>query len=416
MTLRLRFLFLSLFAIAGLTVSAGTLPGFRVETLARADGFVSSIVTDSQGTIYFTTTEGWIYRVDGVGATKIASLPTHAGGNGGLLGMALIDDNTAAVHYTTWDGEDGDAARVLDDVIARVDLASGAETVLTTFVCDINRRERGASSEHHGGNPTVAPDGSIFVGIGEYGGYILAQKTEWNGGKIWRINPNGTANQWALGLRNPYDLAFDPELGRLVVADNGPNDGDEIHIVEHGTNCGWPYTFGNEPPVEGATPPVYVFPHTVAPTGLARLTPDANDMLRRGYLAGAFVTRAIYYFPNWASPIPLLDNFDEYVIDVTQAPNGDILFASAGWTGSAIHRLTVPLRGDCNGDGFADARDLLSMTAELADGAPHPMVTAQDGDYRGSWGCDANADGEIDGSDFEKLRAMLTPKHRAVRK
>jgi hypothetical protein len=81
---------------------AATLPGFRVETLAQGEGFVSSVAIDSRGTIYFTTTDGWLQRVEGSGATKIASLPTHQGGNGGLLGMALLDDATAVVHYTTW--------------------------------------------------------------------------------------------------------------------------------------------------------------------------------------------------------------------------------------------------------------------------------------------------------------------------
>lgn len=407
---------LLLFLLLAGSARAATLPGFRVETLAQADGFVSSLVTDSEGTVYFTTTNGWIHRVDGNGATRVASLPTRSGGNGGLLGMALIDDRTAVVHYTTWNEETGEQAKVLDDVISRVDLESGAETVLTTFVCDIYRRERGASSEHHGGNPIVAPDGSIYVGIGEYGGHIIAQKPEWNGGKIWRINPDGTANQWALGLRNPYDLAFDPELGRLVVADNGPTAGDEIHVIDQGANCGWPYTYGNEPPIEGANAPVFVFADTVAPTGLARLTPGANPMLRRGYLMGAFVTSAIYYFPTFAAAIPLIEEFDDFIIDVTQAPNGDVLFATAGWGGTGIHRLHVPLRGDCNGDGFTDARDLGAIRAELADGPPHAMVTAQDGEHRGSWGCDANADGVIDGNDLEKLSSMLNLRRRSVRK
>src|SRR5690349_2640909 len=147
------------------TADAATLPGFRVETLVRAPGFVSSVVSDSHGTIYFTTTDGWIERVDGTQATPIASLPTHSGGNGGLLGMALLDDHTAVVHYTTWNNVGGSLAKVLDDVVSRVSLDDGAETVLHAFPGDIEHRETGVSPEHHGGNPTVAPDGSVFVGI-----------------------------------------------------------------------------------------------------------------------------------------------------------------------------------------------------------------------------------------------------------
>lgn len=414
MTLIRYFVVLLFLGVQGL--HAATLPGFRVETLARADGFVSSVVTDSKGTIYLSTTDGWIHRVDGTQTTRVASVPTKAGGNGGLLGMVLTDDGTAVVHYTTWNEDEGELAKVLDDVVSRVDLATGAELILHEFVCDIETRQHGASSEHHGGNLALGPDGSVFVGIGDYGTNILAQRPEWNAGKIWQVFPNGHAMQWGLGLRNPYDLSWDPELEAVVVGDNGPKAGDEIHVVGRGENCGWPQTYGTHSPAEGANVPVYVFPETVAPTGLLRLN-GRVPLLRRGYLLGAFVSRGLYYFPTFsAPPVAVLKDFDEYVIDVTQAPNGDLVFATAAFTGqSAVRRLHVPGRGDCNGDGATDWRDIFPMMLEASDGGPHPTVTAQDGELAGSWGCDANADGMIDPSDLRALNAMLAGKRRAVR-
>lgn len=411
-------------ALLTTTARADLLPGFRLETVARAEGFVSSIVTDSKGTIYFTTTDGWIHRVEGSESVRVAALPTRSGGNGGLLGMALLDDDHAVVHYTTWTHETGELAKVLDDVIARVDLRNGAASTLHTFVCDIDNRLHGASSEHHGGNPTVAPDGSIFVGIGEYGGGLIAQKPEWNGGKIWRIDPStGEVAQWALGMRNPYDLAWDPELERVVVADNGSAGGDELHILAQGDNAGWPWTYGDQPPLEGANVPAYVWPETVAPTGLLRLN-GGNSMLKRGYLVASFVTRGLYYFPNVttnpiAHPVPLAHALPDYVIDVTQAPNGDVIVGAATWTGTVIHRLHVPPRGDCNGDGAADWRDVYPMMLEVRDGGEngaHPMITAQDGAHAGSWGCDANADSLIDAKDFEALSRIIGGRQRAVRR
>jgi len=408
---------LILVSLAGTTASAATLPGFRVETLAHANGFVSSVVTDSNGIIYFTTTDGWIQRVDGTESTKIAALPTHAGGNGGLLGMALLDDHTAVVHYTTWDGE-GELAKVLDDVVSRVDLTSGAETVMHSFVCDIESRSRGASSEHHGGNPAIGPDGAVFLGIGEYGGHLIAQRPEWNGGKVWRIDRDGSATQWALGMRNPYDVAWDPELQRVVVTDNGENGGDEVNVIAEGSNCGWPNTYGTHAPMEGAVEPVYVFEQTVAPTGLARLS-GANPMLRRGYLSGAFVTRSVYYFPSVVPPvaraIPLVSSFAEFVIDVTEAPNGDVIFATAAGATSSIQRLSVPVRGDCNGDGTVDWRDVYALVREVNDGGPHPAYLAQDGAYAASWGCDVNLDGTIDANDVTALSELIGSRRRAVR-
>ena len=391
------------------------LPGFRMEKIADVPGFASSIVVDSQGTIYATSTSGWVVRIEGSQAVSVTALPTKASENGGLLGMALLDDDTAVVHYTTWLG-----TQVLDDVIATVDLTTGAERVLRAFPGDIELRERGVNGEHHGGNPTVAPDGSIFVGIGEYGVQAPAQDPEWNGGKIWRLDRDGNATQFAIGMRNPFDLAWDPLLDRPVVSDNGPQAGDEIHVIAAGANCGWPVTYGNQPPMEGATAPVYVFPTTVAPTGLLRLS-GANPLLRRGFVTAAFVTEALYYFPDLAAqpvpaPVPIVQDFGAYVMDVAEGPAGEIYVATAFNGASEIHRLHVPPRGDCNGDGLTDVRDIVPLIHELHDGESHPMTTAQDGEYRGSWGCDANADGLIDSRDLDVLAQMVSSRRRVVRK
>ena len=408
-----------LFLLLTTSVAAETLPGFRVETIASVPGFATSVAIDSKGTLYCTTTDGWIHRVEGNSSVPVTALPTRSGGNGGLLGMALFDDATAAVHYTTWitvwEGE-----RVFEDVVSTVDLTTGAETVLRRFPGDVEVPERGVSDEHHGGNPTVAPDGSIFVGIGDYGAYSPAQDPRWNGGKIWRIDREGNAEQYARGLRNPYDLAWDPELERIVVSDNGPKAGDEIHIVARGNNLGWPASFGYDPPLTGHVAPVYVWPTTVAPTGLARLAPERNAMLPRGYLSAAFVTRALYYFPDLVSPVPdpvaVLEGFDEFVIDVTQAPSGAIYFATASMKGTTgIHRLDVPPRGDCNGDGLADMRDIVPVMNEISDGGPHARITAQDGAHAGSWGCDANADGTIDEADYAATLRLVFTRRRASR-
>lgn len=405
-----------LFFLSSFNAAAGLLPGFRAEPIARGDGFVSSVVVDSKGVVYFTTTDGWVHRAVGGGQSeRVIAVPTKAGGNGGLLGMALLDDRTAIVHYTTWSGE-----KVLDDVIAKVDLLNSTQTVLKAFPCDVELPGRGASDEHHGGNPTIGQDGMVFVGIGEYAGRTIAQKPEWNGGKIWRIDPRtGDATQWALGMRNPYDLAWDPALAKIVVADNGPDQGDELHIVSEGANCGWPLTFGREPQFEGSTAPVFTFDHTIAPTGLARLS-GANSLLSRGYLLGAFVTRAIYYFPSLAvqsipEPTAIVDGFPEFVIDVTEAKDGAIYFATAWGASSTIWKLQPPARGDCNGDSAVDWRDIYPLMQELDDADSQAVTDAQSGAFAGSWGCDANGDDLINSADQPALLDLIGVRRRVVR-
>jgi hypothetical protein len=136
-----------------------------------------------------------------------------------------------------------------------------------------------------------------------------------------------------------------------------------------------------------------------------------NGMLRSGYVIAAFVTKALYYVPNidarpFPDPIALIQKETGAIIDVAEAPNGDLLFV----TGDAVYKLIVPLRGDCNGDGKIDAADWDALIRELADG-PHSMF-----DARGSWGCDVNGDGVIDGRDLAALRSVLGWRARAVRK
>ena len=387
--------------LTAVSARATALPGFRVELLGSTAGFASSLAIDSRGAIYYTTTRGDLFRFQDGQSVLVAHVLTDANGDSGLLGMALRDDHTAVVHYTT----PGQIA----DVLSTIDLTSGTETVLHSFVCDIEFPARGASSEHHGGNPIVASDGSIFVGIGDYGGGLIASLPEWNGGKIFRLDPAGAVTQFARGFRNPFDMSWDAANQRLIATDNGAAVDDEINIVHQGDYCGWPFTMGNGPAIDGAVSPIYVFPVVVAPTGIIAVS-GRNTMLRRGYLLAAFVTKALYYIPDidarpLPDPIVLIRGETGPIIDVAEAPNGDVYFV----TGNAVYRLIVPMRGDCDGNGRVDAADLDALRREL-DGGPHAMTAA-----RASWGCDVNGDGLIDTRDLTALSAMISFRVRAVR-
>jgi glucose/arabinose dehydrogenase len=384
-------------------IEAATLPGFGVQQIAITSGFCSSLAVDSRGILYYTTTSGDLFHVDDNGASaKVAHVATQFIGNAGLLGMALLDDATAIVHYTT----PGPAA----EVISRIDLGSGAETVVARIFDDPEVPGRIVPSEHHGGQPVAGDNGSVYVGIGDFGTFLIAARPEWIAGKILRIGPNGNVTQLASGFRNPFGMAWDPAGRRLVVADNGDVADDEINIVtQAGGFFGWPYTMGTEAPYPGAVPPIYTFTDVVAPTGMTRLS-GRNPILRSGYLLGAFVAKSVYFIPDidarpLPDPIALVSSETGPVIGVAESPAGGIFFA----TGSAIYRLTVPARGDCNGDGLVNFADLAALDAELA-GGDHPVFAS-----KASWGCDVDGDGVISASDRVALLAMLHPRRRGAR-
>lgn len=124
---------------------------------------------------------------------------------------------------------------------------------------------------HDGGTLAFGPDNMLYLSLGDGGG---ANDTNpghgetGNGqdptnilGTILRINVDGSNSAngqygipadnpflddpdipdeiYAYGLRNPYRFSFDSETGRLIVADVGQNNIEEIDIVTAGGNYGW---------------------------------------------------------------------------------------------------------------------------------------------------------------------------------
>ena len=112
---------------------------------------------------------------------------------------------------------------------------------------------------HNGGALKFAPDGTLFVAVGDNAQPDLAQRLDSRFGKILRINADGTIPDnnpfvdtargpnraiWALGLRNPFTLAVRPGDGALFINDVGQSAFEEIDLGRPGANYGWPVTEG----------------------------------------------------------------------------------------------------------------------------------------------------------------------------
>ena len=125
---------------------------------------------------------------------------------------------------------------------------------------------------HNGGELAFGPDGLLYISTGDGGaaddqgpGHVPEGNAQSLAplnvlGKILRIDPRGhnSANGrygiprdnpfvgrrgadeiFAYGFRNPYRMSFDATTGRLIVADVGQNDIEEVDIVRAGGNYGW---------------------------------------------------------------------------------------------------------------------------------------------------------------------------------
>lgn len=119
------------------------------------------------------------------------------------------------------------------------------------------------SASHSVGNVRFAPDGTLFVSLGDGARFdavdddaLRAQDLDSLAGKVLRVsrtgagvpsnpfwNGNAQANRskvWALGLRNPYRFNLRPGTGTPYVGDVGWNDVEEINVATPGANFGWP--------------------------------------------------------------------------------------------------------------------------------------------------------------------------------
>ena len=120
----------------------------------------------------------------------------------------------------------------------------------------LRRKHDGIAGNLAGGRILVdSKNERLFYTNGEYGwggdtiaapsGVPLPQDPKSHYGKIMAIDlATGAFAIHAHGLRNMQGITFDPQ-GRLWTVEHGPRGGDELNLIEEGSNYGWPHvSFG----------------------------------------------------------------------------------------------------------------------------------------------------------------------------
>ena len=114
-----------------------------------------------------------------------------------------------------------------------------------------------ANAYHNGCAVQVGPDNNLWVSMGDAGDLSLPQRRSSLNGKILRINYDGSipgdnpfsdSPVYALGLRNPQGIAFEPGTKRPYSIEHGPDVHDEINRLRPGRNYGWPCWSGRSYP------------------------------------------------------------------------------------------------------------------------------------------------------------------------
>jgi glucose/arabinose dehydrogenase len=204
-----------------------------------------------------------IVHVDNGSTSRVRTIEeADPAGEGGLLGLAMTDDEkTVFAYYTaandnriismSWNGRDLGSPKVILRGIPK------------GFI-------------HNGGRLVIGPDGYLYVGTGESGSGRLSQDKDSLGGKILRLRLDGRPapgnpfdnEVFSYGHRNVQGLAFDDD-GRLWASEFGQQAWDELNLIKEGANYGWPEVEGSGS-VRGMTNPKVVWrTRDASPSGLA---------------------------------------------------------------------------------------------------------------------------------------------------
>ena len=283
-----------------------------------------------------------------------------AEGQGGLLAVALDPDfaaNNLVYIAFAEPGEDGAGIAV-----ARRKLGdAGLENL------DVIFRQPPTSGDpiQFAGRLAFAPDGTLFITLGDRNKFSPAQDLASDLGKIMRINPDGSVPQgnpflgrkdarpeiWSLGHGNPEGAAINPASGKLWVSELGPLGGDELNIAEAGKNYGWPVvSWGKhydgrsipEPPThpEFADAIAHWTP-VISPSGIAFYTGDAIPAWKGNLLIGGPTSQGLVRLTLDGEKVTGEERIPmgTRIRDVAQAPDGSVYLLTDENNGEVL-RLT----------------------------------------------------------------------------
>ncbi|MFN4118255.1 PQQ-dependent sugar dehydrogenase [Acidovorax sp.] len=287
-----------------------------------------------------------------VGPALAGVPPVATGGQGGLLDV-ITDADFARNRriYFCFSEPAGAGATGNSTALARATLATDGRSLQEVRVI-FSQQPKVSSSLHFGCRIVQAPDGNLFMTLGErYQRMSDAQKLDNHHGKVVRISPDGAIPPdnpfrsragalpeiWSYGHRNPQGATLSPD-GKLWTHEHGPQGGDEINLPQAGRNYGWPVvTFGENygggkigegTAKAGMEPPLHTWVPSIAPSGMAFLTSTRYGAAWQGSLfVGSLKFGTLHRLEmDGAGKVlreeKLLEGSGERLRDVRQGPDG----------------------------------------------------------------------------------------------
>ena len=237
------------------------------------------------------------------------------GGEGGLLGLEVIDD--ALYAYFTAES---------DNRIVRFELegragsyALGAGTDILTGIAK--------AGNHNGGRIKQGPDGMLYATVGDASNPGVAQDPAALNGKILRMKPDGSVPAdnpfsgslvYSYGHRNPQGITWDRD-GQLWAAEFGQDSWDEFNIIEPGGNYGWPIVEGSSEDPAFINPVYQWATDAASPSGIAW----TRDTFFMSGLGGERLW-AIYASPESTVALEWFSGVYGRIRDIVPGPHGSL--------------------------------------------------------------------------------------------
>jgi aldose sugar dehydrogenase len=199
--------------------------------------------------IWMTERSGRISRVNPVNGQVIPLLTIpdiQSTNESGLLGMVLHPDfNQHPYLYTVYTYNKPGGG--LTEKLVRYTYNGTTLTSPTILLDNI-----AATSIHNGSRLLILPDLTLLMTTGDASNTSTSQNQSSLNGKILRLNLDGTVPAdnpvpgsyvYTFGHRNPQGLLQAPN-GLLYSSEHGPNNDDELNLIESNRNYGWPTVHG----------------------------------------------------------------------------------------------------------------------------------------------------------------------------
>ncbi|TXI24650.1 MAG: PQQ-dependent sugar dehydrogenase [Nitrosomonas sp.] len=324
---------------------------FTVEVLTSGLDHPWSMAFLPDGRIMITERAGRLRIVMADGSPSeptISGLPNLlARDQGGLLGIALDPDFARNQQlYFSYAEQQGNVAGT---AVARAKLVGNQLKNVQVIFRQLPKTE---GTKHFGSRLVVAPNGNLFVTLGDRFTYMdQAQHLDNHIGKLIRIRKDGSVPTdnpfakhsvakpeiWSYGHRHIQGAAIHPGTGVLWIHEHGPRGGDEINIPLPGKNYGWPLaSYGmhysmepikDEHAEQGFEEPIYYWNPSIAPSGMmfyrGNLFPEWKGNLFIGSLVGRHLVRLVVNSNQVISEEKLLMN-QARIRDVAEGPDGAI--------------------------------------------------------------------------------------------